>query len=132
MGFPALLLLLSLFPIEAFMHVGAQLSPPQRPWERKKKRARGARWEGEERREAPAFSLFPSFPARFLFFDYCYFYWDLCEGELALSIVSPPPFPPVGLQYNAIILYLPTLHLGVFKNSLNHVYESKTIFKKRN
>ena len=76
MGFPALLLLLSLFPIEAFMHVGAYLSPPQRPWERKKKRARGARWEGEERREAPAFSLFSSFPARFLFFDYCYFYWD--------------------------------------------------------
>jgi len=26
--------------------------------------------------EAPAFSLFPSFPARLLFFDYCYFYWD--------------------------------------------------------
>ena len=25
---------------------------------------------------APAFYLFPSSPARFLFFDYCYFYWD--------------------------------------------------------
>ena len=30
----------------------------------------------EETREAPFFSLFPSFPARFLFFDYCYFCWD--------------------------------------------------------
>ena len=26
--------------------------------------------------EAPAFSLFLWSPARFLFFDYCYFYWD--------------------------------------------------------
>ena len=54
---------------------------------------------------------------------------SLCGGELALSILSPPP---PGLQYNAIILYLPTLHLGVIKNLLNHVYESKTIKKKRN
>ena len=45
---------------------------------RKKKRARGAWWKGEreEERQAPAFSLFPWFPVRFLFFDYCYFYWD--------------------------------------------------------
>ena len=35
---------------------------------RKEKRALGARWEGKERREAPAFSLFPSSPAPFLFF----------------------------------------------------------------
>ena len=32
------------------------------------KKESGARWEGEERREAPAFSLFPSSPARFLSF----------------------------------------------------------------
>ena len=32
---------------------------------KKKKKARGAR-----------FSLFPSYSTRFLFFDYCYFYWD--------------------------------------------------------
>ena len=56
--------------------------PPQRPLSvverlgRKKKRARGARWEGEERGRVPAFSLFPSSHARFLFFDYCYFYRD--------------------------------------------------------
>ena len=55
------------------------LSPPQRPvcvvgrLGRKKKRARGARWEGEEKTEAFrrffAFSVFPSPPARFLFFS---------------------------------------------------------------
>ena len=28
------------------------------------------------KREAPVFSLFPSSPARLLFFHYCYFYWD--------------------------------------------------------
>ena len=33
-------------------------------------KARGVRWEGE--REA-AFSLFPSSPARILFFDHCFF-----------------------------------------------------------
>lgn len=26
--------------------------------------------------EARTFSLLPSFPARLLFFDYCYLYWD--------------------------------------------------------
>ena len=52
------------------------LSPPQRPvcvvgkLGRKKKRERGARWEGEgEKNERPLFSLFPSSPARFLFFS---------------------------------------------------------------
>ena len=55
------------------------LSPPPRPvcvvgrLGRKKKRARGARWEGEEKTEAFrrffAFSVFPSPPARFLFFS---------------------------------------------------------------
>ena len=43
----------------------------------KKKKSRGARWEGErKKRDLPAFSLFRSSPARFLFFDYCYFYRD--------------------------------------------------------
>ena len=50
-------------------------SPPQRPLcvvgrlGREKERARWARWEGEREQKAPAFSLFPSFPARFLFFS---------------------------------------------------------------
>ena len=43
--------------------------------ERKRKRA-GHDGKGKQRREAPAFSLFPSFAARFLFFNYCYFYRD--------------------------------------------------------
>ena len=60
------------------------LSPPQRPLclvgrlGRKKKRARGARWEGG--RENRGFSPFPSShrpPRAFHFsFDYCYFYRD--------------------------------------------------------
>ena len=49
--------------------------------ERKRERA-GHDGKGKKRREAPAFSLFPSFPARFLFFDYCYFYWDALRGPL--------------------------------------------------
>ena len=39
---------------------------------RKKKKARGEPWEGEREKRALAFSLFPSSPALFLFFDYCY------------------------------------------------------------
>ena len=42
-------------------------------WGEGKMKARGVQWEGE--REA-AFSLFPSSPARFLFFDHCFFHWD--------------------------------------------------------
>ena len=38
----------------------------------KKKKARGEPWEGEREKRAPALSLFPSSPALFLFFDYCY------------------------------------------------------------
>ena len=49
--------------------------------ERNRERA-GHDWKEKERREAPAFSLFPSFPARFLFFDYCYFYWDTLREHL--------------------------------------------------
>ena len=41
--------------------------------EREKKRA-GDNGKGKEKRLG--FSLFPSSPARFLFFGYCYFYWD--------------------------------------------------------
>ena len=36
-------------------------------------KAHGGRWEGKI--EA-AVSLFPSSPARFLFFDHCFFHWD--------------------------------------------------------
>ena len=51
-----------------------ELSPPHRPLcvvgrpGRKKKTARGGRWKKK------AFTIFPSSPARFIFFDYCYFY----------------------------------------------------------
>ena len=45
--------------------------------ERKRERA-GHDMKGKKRREVPAFSLFPSSPARFLIFpiNYCYFYRD--------------------------------------------------------
>ena len=62
-----------------------ELSPPQRPLcvvgrlGRKKKRVRGARWEGER---APAVSLFPSSPACFLFFLLFYFDGDTQRGPL--------------------------------------------------
>jgi len=41
----------------------------------KKREARKARWE-RERKKKGAFSLSPSSPARLVYFDYCYFYWD--------------------------------------------------------
>ena len=70
-----------------------ELSPPQRPLcvvgrrlgrlGRNEKRARGARWEGGERREA--FSLFPSSPARIPFLRLLLFIgipsWSLWGGE---------------------------------------------------
>ena len=40
--------------------------------EREKKKALGMMGRGK--RERKGFSLFPSSPARYLFFDYCYFY----------------------------------------------------------
>ena len=48
----------------------------------KEKESRGTTGSGtrEETRKAPVFSLFPSLPARYLFFDYCYFYWDTQWG----------------------------------------------------
>ena len=68
------------------------LSPPQRPvcvvgrLGRKKKRARGARWEGEEKTEAFrrffAFSVFPSPPARFLFFSIIAIFIDTQQEPL--------------------------------------------------
>lgn len=48
--------------------------------ERGEKKAPERRWKEEERNsetEAPAPSLFPSSTARLLFFDYCYFYWNI-------------------------------------------------------
>ena len=42
--------------------------------EREKEDTRGTM--GREKRRSQVFHLFPSSPARFLFFDYCYFYWD--------------------------------------------------------
>ena len=44
----------------------------------------------EETREAFVFSLFPSFPARFLFSDYCYFYWDTQRGAFAEERAMKP------------------------------------------
>ena len=73
-GFKLLLPLTSLLP--------QNLSPSQRPLcvigrlGRKKKKARGARWEGGREEKSFPFSLFPSSSARVLFFDYCYFHWD--------------------------------------------------------
>ena len=49
----------------------------QRGWEKEKKRkCAGHNGKGKGRRKVPAFSLFPSSPSRFLFFDYCYLHWD--------------------------------------------------------
>ena len=59
-------------------------------WGERKREGAGHDGKGEERREAPAFSLFPSSAARFLFFYYCYFigipWGSLCGGE---SLVVP-------------------------------------------
>ena len=44
--------------------------------EKEKERARGMMGRGKREEPFPAFSLFPSSPARFLVFDYCYFYRD--------------------------------------------------------
>jgi len=69
------------------------LSPPQKPLcfvrglgRGKKESARGTMGRGKRGRETPIFSLFPSSPARLLFFDHCFFYWDTqwkpaCLGE---------------------------------------------------
>ena len=41
----------------------------------KKREARKARWK-RGRKKKGVFSLSPSSPARLVYFDYCYFYWD--------------------------------------------------------
>ena len=52
---------------------------------KKKKKRAGHDGKGEEKTEGPVISLFPSSPARLLFFHYCYFYGipsgNLCGGE---------------------------------------------------
>ena len=60
----------------------------------KEKESRGTMGDGtrEETREAPVFSLFPSFPAHFLFFNYCYFYWDTQRGAFAEERAMKPWF----------------------------------------
>ena len=42
-------------------------------WRERKESQRGTMGRGKRSVEAPAFSLLPSYPAHFLFFDYCYF-----------------------------------------------------------
>ena len=44
-----------------------------------------------EERPLPAFSLFPYSPRRFLFFYYCYFYWDTHRESLRRRGFSPLP-----------------------------------------
>ena len=58
----------------------------------KEKESRGTTGSGtrEETREAPVFSLFPSLPARYLFFDYYYFYWDTQRGAFAEERAMTP------------------------------------------
>ena len=60
----------------------------------KGKESRGTMGSGKrgETREPPVFSLFPSFPARFLFFDYCYFCWDTQWGASAEERAMKPWF----------------------------------------
>ena len=64
-------------------------------WERDKESARdtmGIRTKRAKR--PPAFSLFPSSPARFLFSHYCYFYWDTQRDPLRRrKPVVQNPFP---------------------------------------
>ena len=51
-------------------------------WGERQREHAGHDGKEKESREAPAFSLFPSSPAHFLFFDYCYFYWDTQRESL--------------------------------------------------
>ena len=90
----------------------------------------GTMGRGREKRDSRLFPL-PILPrAVSIFRLFLLGYPAGAYAEESWRLVYYPP--PAGLQYNAIILYLPTLHLGVIKNLLNHVYESKTIKKKRN
>ena len=76
------------------------LSPPQRPLgivartgERETESERGTMGRGK-REERPhfRFSLFPSFLAGFLFFDYCYFYQDTQRDPLQRRVWSGSAF----------------------------------------
>ena len=64
--------------------------------EKEKESARGVMGRGKREQRLFAFSLFPSFPARFpFFFDYCYFYRDtqrepLWRREVIHSIENYP------------------------------------------
>ena len=113
------------------------LSPPHRPLcvvgrlGRKKKRARGAWWkeEREEEREVPAFSLFPWFPARFLFFRLLLFLlgclagvsaeeaavlqWTWWEAENQVSILPISAFSLAKFWTNVIL----ASHAGVFRGA---------------
>ena len=44
--------------------------------EREKESARETMGRGKKGGETPVFSLFPYSPARLLFLDHCFFYWD--------------------------------------------------------
>ena len=55
-------------------------------------KARGGGWEGKEGSEAflglSSFFVFPSFTARLLFFDYCYFDWEERAKSMKTVIVN--------------------------------------------
>ena len=64
---------------------------------KEKESVRGTMGRGKrEKGEASAFSLFPSFAASFLIFDYCYFHWDTQREPLRrreiLSHLRPDRF----------------------------------------
>ena len=65
----------SLYCREAFVLWGG--------WGERKRERAGHDGKGEERREAPAVSLFPSSPARFLFFRLLIFSWGYPAGASA-------------------------------------------------
>ena len=67
--------------------------------EREKESARGTMGRGkiyERLREASVLSLFPSSPARLLFFHYCYLYWDTALS----SAEAPTGWVPLNLVWN--------------------------------
>ena len=72
--------------------------------EREKKESAGHDGKGKERK---GFSLFPSSPARYLFFDYCYFYRDT-QGE------------PLRRREGSVIK--PVVHVFLFSDPLASVF----------
>ena len=69
-------------------------------WEKEKENAQGTM--GREKREKKG--LFPSFPTRFLFFNYYIFYWDIQRDPLRrrelLSTTNSAVFHQSRLHYN--------------------------------